>query len=175
MSLTLIEWHQKNQKQPLKYGMNATQRHLANKLRCLSGFLTGTNYYEGTYTPTWTALTSGTSVGNGTLTGRYQKVGRLCHVHVQLDWGSSTNGGFGVWEFTLPITPSASASRFPVGSAFALDAGVADFMGASRMDNATDKVRVFMQTGTRSSTASSNFPMIWGNGDTLSLDMVYEV
>jgi len=141
----------------------------------VSNYVTGSKYYNGTYTPTWTASTSGSSIGNGKLVGRYQRMGNICHTFVQLDFGSSTNSGFGVWEFTLPITPYTGTGRFPVGTAFALDNGVADYEGACRLDIASAKVRVFFQTGSRSSSGASNYPMRWATSDTLAFDITYEV
>lgn len=139
------------------------------------GIISGSKYFNGSYTPTWTAATSGTSLGNGTIVGRYQRFGNLCHTFVQLNIGSSTNKGAGVWEFSLPITPFTGTARFPVGAGFALDNGVGDFEGACRLDITTAKVRVFLQTGSRSSAAASNYPMIWGTSDILAFDITYEV
>lgn len=55
------------------------------------------------YTPTWTALTSGTTVvGNGSLGGRYRLVGKTCDFYFTLKIGSTSYGAFGVWAFGHP-------------------------------------------------------------------------
>ncbi|MEU0831304.1 hypothetical protein [Streptomyces sp. NPDC005969] len=60
-----------------------------------------------TYTPTWTAATTNPSIGNGTLTGRYMKVGRTVTVSLLLIPGSTTTLGSGVYLFGLPFPAAA--------------------------------------------------------------------
>lgn len=65
------------------------------------------------YTPSWIAESGGTpAVGNGTLTGRYLKVGRTVDVVIKLTVGSSTTFGNANanWAFGLPFLPAASFS-----------------------------------------------------------------
>ncbi|MGW8387554.1 hypothetical protein ACWGMW_03110 [Streptomyces albidoflavus] len=62
------------------------------------------------YTPTWIAETGGTpSVGNGSLTGRYLKVGRTVNFLIKLSVGSTTTFGAANanWAFGLPASPSS--------------------------------------------------------------------
>ncbi len=55
------------------------------------------------YTPTWGALSSGTTVvGNGYLGGRYRVVGKTCDFYFTLSIGSTSYGAFGPWYFTHP-------------------------------------------------------------------------
>ena len=72
-----------------------------------------------TYTPTWTASTTNPALGNGTLVGRYMKVGRTVTAHVNLITGSTTTYGSGVYSFALPAT-SANAGSTYVGGAHLL-------------------------------------------------------
>lgn len=63
------------------------------------------------YTPSWIAESGGTpTVGNGTLTGRYLKVGRTVDFLIRLSVGSSTTFGNSNanWAFGLPALPAAS-------------------------------------------------------------------
>lgn len=57
------------------------------------------------YSPTW-GVTSGAlpSLGNGTLVGRYQQVGKTVTVAIKLTMGSTTTYGGGQWTLTLPVT-----------------------------------------------------------------------
>lgn len=141
-----------------------------------TGYITGTNYFEGSYTPYWSGTQSGTVLGNGAIYGRFQRIGRFCNVQIQLDIGTTTQKGTGVWEFGLPsqVTPQTGTSRFAVGSAQILDAGVADFLGVARLDKNTGKIRVLTKTGTIASTANTIYPMVWANGDSLVLNLSYE-
>lgn len=69
-----------------------------------------------TYSPGWFAET-GTSptLGNGTLTGRYLKVGRTVDWVAQLTWGSTTAAGSGGgsenWMLGLPAAPAAGVTQ----------------------------------------------------------------
>jgi hypothetical protein len=69
------------------------------------------------YTPTWVAETGGTpAVNNGTLTGRYLKVGRTVDFLIKLVVGSTTTFGSANanWAFGLPpftVAGSFSAVR----------------------------------------------------------------
>ena len=67
------------------------------------------------YTPTWTAVTSNPSVGNGTLTSAYMLYGSTCFLSIYLAFGSTTSGGKGAWSFTLPsgITSAAIGQSIP--------------------------------------------------------------
>lgn len=60
------------------------------------------------YTPGWTCGGAAPSLGNGSLIGRYRRLGRLCFFHLTLTPGSSTTGGTSGMNFGLPF-PSRSA------------------------------------------------------------------
>ncbi|WP_052390767.1 hypothetical protein [Streptomyces sp. NRRL B-24484] len=55
------------------------------------------------YTPTWTATTTNPILGNGTLVTRYSRVGKTITYVGTLRAGTTTNGGNGVWNMTLPV------------------------------------------------------------------------
>ena len=61
------------------------------------------------YAPLWKIL-SGTppSLGNGTLVGRYAVVGKTCHFHIDLGFGSTTINGSGIYVFTMPVAAPTS-------------------------------------------------------------------
>ncbi|PVD01353.1 hypothetical protein [Streptomyces sp. CS014] len=61
------------------------------------------------FTPTWTSTGTAPTLGNGTLTGRYMKIGRTVHVYGALTFGSTTNTGTGSLTMGLPVQ-AASAS-----------------------------------------------------------------
>jgi len=64
-----------------------------------------------TYTPTWTGATTNPVIGNGTIAGRYQVVGKQCHFRITITMGSTTTYGSGAYSVSLPIAPQASSSR----------------------------------------------------------------
>ncbi|MEU2143627.1 hypothetical protein ABZ741_04850 [Streptomyces globisporus] len=60
------------------------------------------------YTPTWTSSGTNPSLGNGSITGRYMKVGRTCTASILLTTGSTTTYGSGTYLFGLPFTAAAA-------------------------------------------------------------------
>ncbi|MFM9596684.1 hypothetical protein ACKI1O_45850 [Streptomyces scabiei] len=79
------------------------------------------------YTPSWIAEGGGGSnptLGNGSLGGRYLKVGRTVDWVMQLTWGSTTTAGAGGgsenWMFGLPAQP-ATGFTYRIASFDAFD------------------------------------------------------
>lgn len=65
-----------------------------------------------TYTPLWTASGTDPTLGNGTLVGRYMKVGRVVVCHINLIIGSATSLGSGSYSFTIPVTSANSGCSY---------------------------------------------------------------
>lgn len=88
------------------------------------------------YTPTFTSSGTAPSLGNGTVSGRYMKVGRTVHVFIALVWGSTTTPGSGNLSLGLPVT---GASSLPGAlSATCTTTGTVNFlMGAAPLGNST--------------------------------------
>lgn len=64
------------------------------------------------YTPTWTAATTNPAIGNGTITGRYKQIGKLCTASFQLSAGSTTTFGAGAYTIGLPVIAANSVVGF---------------------------------------------------------------
>ncbi|WP_330349565.1 hypothetical protein [Streptomyces sp. NBC_00582] len=62
-----------------------------------------------TYTPTWTAATTNPVLNNGTINGRYMKIGRTTLVAFRLTMGSSTTYGSGAYSFGVPSAAASSS------------------------------------------------------------------
>ena len=131
------------------------------------------------YTPVWSATTSPPSVGNGSLVGRWTKIGSTVHVRINLIFGSTTNIGSGVYDFSLPETAAAAAGGVAsaggpiwVGSAYALDAGTADRAGVTRIMSSATTMRVGTEVGGQ--PWGHNFPLTWAVNDIISLCATYE-
>ncbi|MFG2589044.1 hypothetical protein [Streptomyces sp. NPDC048438] len=109
------------------------------------------------YTPTWTASTDPV-LGNGTLTGRYLKIGRTVQVSVLLTCGSTTTYGSGAWNFGLPFAAVSSSVAY-LGSARMSAADT--WHGQVSINNGASNFQVtFPQsaTNTRSANASQGTP-----------------
>lgn len=60
------------------------------------------------YTPTWTAATTNPVLNNGTIVGRYIKIGLTVTAAIKLTMGSTTTYGSGIYRFGIPSTSAAS-------------------------------------------------------------------
>lgn len=138
------------------------------------------DFYAGswhTYTPTWTTSGTSPSLGNGTLTGRYMKIGRTVHVVVEFTAGSTTTFGTGTWSFTLPLTAGGAGNLLPIGFVYFEDVGVAGYLGAMRKETSTTFIPATI--GTASTYAgldvtSNTKPFSWGNTDYFKAAGTYE-
>jgi len=66
---------------------------------------------SGTYLPVWSSTGSAPSVGDGSLTGRWARTGKVVHFWILLLFGSTTSVGSGIWNFTLPAAAEAPAAE----------------------------------------------------------------
>lgn len=109
------------------------------------------------YTPTWTVSGSvAPAVGNGTLIGRYMKIGRMVTFHIVLTCGSTTNAGSGAFSFGLPFQAASGREQRVPCSAFT--AGPRMWSGVSVIaasQTATAPYLPFSQDNASLSTAQS--------------------
>jgi hypothetical protein len=136
----------------------------ATELNTLSGAWT-------TYTPTVGG--TGWALGNGTVAGRYKKVGRVVVCRVQVTWGTTSTYGAGQLTVSTPVTP---ANDTPAGLAQLNDGGT-DYIGWC---NATTGGVFFVYSmntaGTYlvNSSVVSTVPFTWTTSDYVRLSAVYE-
>lgn len=127
------------------------------------------------YTPTWTASTTNPVLGNGTIVGSSIRVGDLIYFRIQLQMGSTTTYGSGDYLFSLPVTPSSSATLF--GMSQILDAGVAWYGGyfpENVVSGTTSTFRLRTASGT-GSAVTPTVPFTFGNTDIIYIQGVYSV
>ena len=125
------------------------------------------------YTPTWTATTTDPVLGNGTLAGRYSKIGKTVIGDIILVMGSTTTYGSGVWSFSLPYTAKSATVRYG-GSWAAIDVGTINYAGSVFVSPGASTLIFFSRDG-GNNFLSSTSPYDWGSGDTLYLSFAYEV
>ncbi|WP_425832553.1 hypothetical protein [Streptomyces fractus] len=133
------------------------------------------------YTPTWLAEGGAApTLGNGSITGRYLKVGRTVDWVVQLTWGSTTaaggGGGAENWMLGLPAAPAAGFSQRII-TVDAFDASTSLHYSASAIYN-TGSGGVFktMVSNRADNTGiwDSQLPFVWAAGDILYASGRYE-
>jgi hypothetical protein len=139
-------------------------------LTAASGETTGLKY-TGSW-EVWTPSTGGITLGNGTITARYIKIGKFVNWYFRFTLGS-TSAVTGL-SFSLPITVSQSLN-FCDGMIY--DIGVAGYRCYGEIDGSTVYGRVSNSAGTYTtgSLFSATVPMTWGTGDVMIFTGSYEV
>lgn len=127
------------------------------------------------YTPSWTGATTNPVVGNGTLVGRYMKVGRTCHVQIDLTCGSTTTYGSGAWSMSLPATAAAGSGTIRSGTCHAFLSQ--RFLGQILVSPSATTGLLYFPASTavsNLSSASSTVPVVWASGGQLRISFTYE-
>jgi hypothetical protein len=140
-------------------------------LTAASGEATGLKYTGGW--TTWTSSTNGITLGNGTITARYVKIGKFVNWYFRFVLGS-TSAITGNMTFTLPIAV-VQANNYADGIIY--DVGVAGYRCYGEIDGNTVYGRVSNSaaTYTTGSLFSSTVPITWGTGDMFVFTGSYEV
>lgn len=125
------------------------------------------DYEEGTWVPTWTAASSNPSLGDGTFTTHYVKIGQLVACTFTLVPGSTTTFGTGSWSFSLPFTPLSSTLW--QGSSRSLDVGTANHIGTTLVSSSLLKI---IGQGTADFYGPA-IPFTWVSGDVLACSLTY--
>lgn len=120
-----------------------------------------------TYTPT----VSGLTLGNGSLAGRYNQVGKTITAVVTFSAGSTTTYS-GALIFGLPVAPENSASSLAIGTAFCDNGSSATRQTAVAILNGG--ATVYILTGTANTVWSSTVPFTFGTGAHITFTVVYE-
>ena len=128
------------------------------------------------WTPTWTNIT----VGNGSVTARYIRLGDKVAFRIYLSFGSTTSISGDV-TFSLPDDAHSnySTQRFgAVGNATLHDAGTSVYTGVLYIDLSTSVAHILAQDGSATylfrSTLSSTVPFTWTTSDTIDVHGFYE-
>lgn len=120
------------------------------------------------YTPTWTGATSNPSIGNGTIVGRYLRMGNLVISSGLLTMGSTTTYGSGEWRVGLP-TAAVSLAYGGGGGIVDASSSANDEAAGVNLYSAT-QIRFFTSSG----PAANGVPFAWQSGDTVNWSVIYE-
>lgn len=147
----------------------------------VTGAISASNFQEEAWTSyavTW-GVAAGTppAIGNGSLTGRYAKNGRVVHVHIRMAAGNTTTFGTGNWTFTLPVAAfQFGANDFSSGTATARDdsggGGVTPGISICDTNNATPVILVL--NSSNGAVWNSGAPFTWATSDILTIDLVFQ-
>jgi hypothetical protein len=127
------------------------------------------------YTPTWAAAGTQPAIGNGTLTGRWKRVGNTVDFRILLIAGSTTTFGTGTWTWTLPngwsVVDYAGPGE-PVGSALVRDNSPVTRYPMHVYTNTASTLAIIFYDG---AIVGQTYPWTWANGDSLILKGRFEV
>ena len=121
-----------------------------------------------TWTPTWVNLT----VGNGTLTARYQQIGKTINFELRFVMGSTSSMG-SLPNFTLPVSSNIDKGSFNLTLE---DVGVGAFFGVADIFGGVCYPLVFNAAGTyvTNSYFTATVPMTWTTSDSFMIRGSYE-
>lgn len=143
-----------------------------------SGPISASNFTDAawnTYTPSWTG-TGGTSptLGNGQITGRWCRDGRLIRLHITIQMGSTTNFGTGFWLLSLPVANRTAPSvDFTSGTCVAWDNSASSISPGFCQFNGQSLANIGMQTPA-GAFYNATTPITWAQSDVLTVDISYE-
>jgi hypothetical protein len=126
------------------------------------------------YTPTWAGSGSNPSLGNGTLVGRYQKIGRMVTLHINLIPGSTTTYGSGNYTWALPF-PAANLGCSYIMNAHLL--GSDRWQGQNVVSPGATTTGAFFNLSTTNSRVdfmTPTRPETFANGSQLRITGTYE-
>jgi hypothetical protein len=121
------------------------------------------------YTPSWGAATTDPTLGNGTISGRYQKIGRTVTFQINMTTGTTSTYGSGSYNWTLPVV-SGNGQTATVYGRFGHDSAI--YAVAGQINANDDRCRFFGSTGT--GAISPGVPVTWDASDTFRISGTYE-
>lgn len=127
------------------------------------------DYEEGTFTPTFTGLT----LGNGTISGTYSKVGNIVTVEMAVNWGSTTSATAITGVTGLPFALMTAANNtYAVCNTSYLKQGVGWYFGGSTANYGSTALNNVI-AGAGTALLSGTAPATFGNADYWAFSMTY--
>lgn len=128
----------------------------------------------GTYTPAWTSTGVAPVVGNGTITGRFKRLGKWGVNRITLTAGGTTTFGTLLYRFSLPAGWTLSDTTSIYGMASIYDVSVTTAFSGSIWAASTTTVSI--RTHAATTEASATVPIaVPATGDIWQLLMVAEL
>lgn len=130
------------------------------------------------YVPIWgTTGGSGSSIGNGSLSGRFQQVGRTVNVKAQITMGSTTTYGTSQWTLSLPVPAVSTSALRTIFHARVYDNSPSNAFTAMGHVNPADPDTVALEAWSANPGTDAmrqNFPIIFASGDLVTFAGSYE-
>lgn len=128
------------------------------------------------YTPSWTSTGTQPSLGNGSISGWYKSVGKLCTAIFEVTFGTTTTFGSGTYGWSLPFTAAspAGASSTLAYLGAARGHGAAWYAGTAGVTKGTAIARIYSHVA--ATEWSPTEPVTWTASNTryISGEITYE-
>lgn len=125
------------------------------------------------YTPTWSSTGTQPAIGNGTLNGKWRRVGDSVQAQIFLTAGTTTSYGTGNYQFSFPSGLSIDSTKVEnqttLGQARMTDNGIANYVGIVIAETSSNRVSVSLQSG---AAWGATTPFTFGNTDVASLEFM---
>ena len=127
-----------------------------------------------TYTPTLSG--TGWSIGNGTLTGRSAKLGKIVCAEIMLTFGSTTVAGSAVPTVTLPHTANTTISPNPAHVTINDTSASTTYIGQGSLTSTGVTANVGVSSGSYTSLTglAAGVPVTYATGDEIRWSCMYE-
>lgn len=121
------------------------------------------------------------ALGSGTITGAYQKAGRMVVVRLALEFASDTTFGTRKIALTAPVVKVVEAvGNRVVGTVVFEDVSAGNTYSGVCLMQATGSIlalaafEITVGTYSQSALASGSIPFTWATGDRINIDIIYE-
>jgi hypothetical protein len=129
------------------------------------------------YTPTWTSSGTAPVIGNGSMVGYYNKVGRLVTAKIAMEGGTTTTFGTGTYSFSLPVTAAvtgiAAANFAHTGTWVMNDSGVSYYVVGAIIIQSAPTVVQGVVNGT-ANFLGATAPATWTASSSFACTITYE-
>lgn len=128
--------------------------------------------------PTWTASAGTPALGNGSLTGRYRRIGKTLQFQFRLVAGSTTTFGTAgaIFFFTVPGIGSSVPSETFMGAGWFFDSSAANnYTLTWKIDSGSTQLRMWRNDASPSAELANNAPVVMATSDQVMCSGLIEV
>lgn len=123
------------------------------------------------YAPAWTASVTNPTLGNGSLTGQYRKVGKTVQYRISLQLGTTSVRGSGAYAFSLPV--AARFTSTPCGTAYMRDSSAAANVFRFPIIAVAGTINLY-DFANPAVAVTDSVPWLWANADQIVIVGTYE-